>query len=128
MEKFFQLKEKNTTVKTEVFAGLTTFFAMAYIIAVNPGMISLGNQSIANGVFFATCISAAIGTLLMGFMAKLPFAQAPGMGLNAFFAFTVMGTLGAMTGVDDLVKQYQMALALVLISGILFIQIGRAHV
>ena len=125
MEKFFQLKEHNTTVKTEIFAGLTTFFAMAYIIFVNPTMLSYDGAfpNIFNGVFFATCISAAIGTLLMAFLAKLPFAQAPGMGLNAFFAYTVMGTLGVMTGVEDPVQQYQMALALVLISGILFILI-----
>lgn len=125
MEKFFQLKEKGTTVKTEVFAGLTTFFAMAYIIVVNPNMLSFDGSmpNVFNGVFFATCLSAAIGTLLMAFLAKLPFAQAPGMGLNAFFAYTVMGSLGAMTGVDDPVKQYQMALALVLISGLLFILI-----
>lgn len=123
MEKFFQLKDKGTSVKTEIFAGITTFFAMAYIIFVNPSIISLGNTSIANGVFFATCISAAIGTLLMAFLANLPFAQAPGMGLNAFFAFTVMGTLGRLAGTDDLVTQYQMSLALVLISGLLFILI-----
>ncbi|MDD2955859.1 MAG: NCS2 family permease [Oscillospiraceae bacterium] len=125
LEKFFQLKEHGTTVKTEVFAGLTTFFAMAYIIFVNPNMLSYDSSiaSIAHGVFFATCISAAIGTLLMAFLAKLPFAQAPGMGLNAFFAFTVMGTLGGLTGVEDPVQQYQMALALVLVSGLLFILI-----
>ncbi|MEG0854295.1 MAG: NCS2 family permease [Angelakisella sp.] len=124
MEKFFKLKEHGTTVKTEVFAGLTTFFAMAYIIFVNPSMISYDHSfpAIANGVFFATCISAAIGTLLMAFMANLPFAQAPGMGLNALFAFTAMPTLAALAGNPDMdpVKQYQMALALVLLSGILF--------
>lgn len=124
MEKFFKLKEHGTTVKTEIFAGLTTFFAMAYIIFVNPNMISYNHSvpAIANGVFFATCISAAIGTLLMSLMANLPFAQAPGMGLNALFAFTAMPTLAALAGNPDMdpVKQYQMALALVLLSGILF--------
>ena len=125
MDKFFGLKEHGTTVKTEVFAGLTTFFAMAYIIFVNPSMLSYGNEQIFNGVFFATCISAAIGTLLMALLAKLPFAQAPGMGLNALFAFTAMPTLAALAGNPDMdfVTQYQMALALVLISGLLFMLI-----
>lgn len=125
IEKYFQLKERGTTVRTEVFAGLTTFFAMSYIIFVNPNMLSYDNSipAIANGVFFATCISAAIGTLLMAFVANLPFAQAPGMGLNAFFAFTAMPTLALLAGNPDMdpIKKYQMALALVLISGLLFI-------
>ena len=125
MEKLFRLKERGTTVKTEIFAGLTTFFAMAYIIFVNPSMISGGNQQIFDGVFFATCISATIGTLLMALLANLPFAQAPGMGLNALFAFTAMPTLAALAGNPDMdrVTQYQMALALVLISGFLFMLI-----
>lgn len=121
MERIFQLKEHNTNVRTEVLAGLTTFFAMAYIIVVNPNILGMGNEAIQNGVFFATCISAAIGTLIMAFFANLPFAQAPGMGLNAFFAFTVMATLGRLAGTEDMVLQYQMSLGLVLISGILFI-------
>ncbi|MEG0617440.1 MAG: NCS2 family permease [Oscillospiraceae bacterium] len=123
MEKLFHLKENGTTVRTEIVAGLTTFFAMAYIIVVNPGILSMGQSNIFNGVVFATCISAAIGTLLMAFLANVPFAQAPGMGLNAFFAFTVTAALGKMTGVTDPVGQYQMGLALILISGILFIVI-----
>lgn len=128
MEKFFKLRENKTTVRVEVMAGLTTFFAMAYIIFVNPSMLSapagfandpvLGTQ-IYNAVFFATCISAFIGTVLMGLLAKLPFAQASGMGLNAFFAYTVMATLGFT---------YQEALALVFISGILFIVITVAGI
>ena len=123
MDKFFHLKENGTNIKTEVIGGIVTFFAMSYILAVNPSIISFGGtvEPILHSVFFATCISAAIGTLLMGLYANLPFAQAPGMGLNAFFAFTVMSTMGAISGVEDPIAQYQMALALVLISGLLFI-------
>lgn len=122
-EKYFELKKHKTNVKTEVLAGLTTFFAMAYIIAVNPSLIGGDNPTIVNGVFFATCISAAIGTLLMAFLAKLPFAQASGMGLNAFFAFTIMPAMAAIVGNPNLgiVQSYQMALVMVFGSGILFI-------
>lgn len=125
LEKQFKLSERGTNVKTEVYAGCTTFFAMAYIIFVNPSLLSYGNTQIFDGVFFATCISAAIGTLLMAFLANLPFAQAPGMGLNALFAFTAMPALAALAGDPDMdiVTQYQMALVLVLISGILFLVI-----
>lgn len=128
MEKFFKLKEHGTSVRIEVMAGLTTFFAMAYIIFVNPSMLSepakiLGDEALSaqifNASFFATCISAFVGTILMGLLAKMPFAQASGMGLNAFFAYTVMLTLGFT---------YQEALALVLISGILFIVITVAGI
>jgi len=94
MEKYFKLKEKGTNVRTEILAGITTFITMVYIIFVNPSILSdplfiLGNpdaEAIRNSVFTATCIAAAIGTLMMAFIANLPFAQAPGMGLNAFFA------------------------------------------
>lgn len=128
MEKFFKLKEHKTTVKIEVMAGLTTFFAMAYIIFVNPNMLSdpariVGNPELAaqifNASFFATCIAAFTGTLLMGLLAKMPFAQASGMGLNAFFAYTVMLTLGFT---------FEQALALVFISGVLFIIITVAGI
>ncbi len=115
MEKFFKLKENNTNVKTEVIAGLTTFMAMAYIIVVNPGVL-VGWENIGsplfNSVLVATCISAAIGTLIMGLYAKLPFAQAPGMGLNAFFAITIMGIMG---------YTFNQGLAIVFISGCIFI-------
>ena len=122
MENFFKLKENHTDVKTEVMAGLTTFFAMSYIIFVNPDLLATGAdivnagsyQQVYNGVFFATCIAACIGTLLMGLYAKIPFAQAPGMGLNAFFAFTVMAGFG---------YGYSQTLGIVLISGLLFIAI-----
>ena len=88
MKDFFALKEKGTTVKTEIVAGLTTFFTMAYIIFVNPGMLSATGMSF-EGVFVATCLSAAIGTLIMALFANVPYAVAPGMGLNALFAYTV---------------------------------------
>lgn len=111
MNEFFKLKEHNTTVRTEVIAGLTTFVTMAYILVVNPVYLSVAGMDF-NAVFMATCISAAIGTLIMGLYAKLPFAQAPGMGLNAFFAYTVVGALG---------YTWEAALAAVFLSGIFFI-------
>lgn len=125
LDKQFHLRERGTTVKTEIYAGFTTFFAMAYIIFVNPSLLSYGNEQIFDGVFFATCISAAIGTFLMAFLANLPFAQAPGMGLNALFAFTAMPAVAVLAGNPemDVVTQYQMALVLVLASGILFMVI-----
>ena len=89
MEKFFKLKENGTDVKTELMAGLTTFLTMAYILFVNPSILSAAGMD-KNAVFVATIIAAAIGTLVMGLVANLPFAQAPGMGLNAFFTFTVV--------------------------------------
>ena len=110
MEKLFKLKEHNTTVRTEIVAGLTTFFAMAYIIFVNSGMLSETGMDLT-AVMMATCLSAALGTLLTAFMANVPFAQAPGMGLNAFFTYTVCMGMG---------YTWQNALAIVLISGILF--------
>ena len=88
MKDFFCLTEKNASVKTEIVAGLTTFFTMAYIIFVNPGMLSTTGMSF-EGVFVATCLSAAVGTLIMALFANVPYAVAPGMGLNALFAFTV---------------------------------------
>jgi len=88
MDKFFKLKEKGTNVRTEIIAGLTTFFTMAYIIIVNPAILSMTGMSF-DGVFVATILAAAIGTLVMGLVANVPYATAPGMGLNAFFTFTV---------------------------------------
>jgi AGZA family xanthine/uracil permease-like MFS transporter len=113
MEKLFKLKENNTTVRTEIIAGLTTFFTMAYIIFVNPSLLSQTGMDF-NSVLLATCISAAIGTLLTAFMSNYPFAQAPGMGLNAFFVFTVIFAMG---------YTWQQGLAAVFISGIVFIVI-----
>ena len=111
MENFFKLKERGTTVSREIIAGLTTFLAMAYILAVNPGMLSAAGMS-ARAVFTATAVSAAIATLLMTFVANLPVALAPGMGLNAFFTFTVVIGMGCT---------WQLALTAVLIEGIIFI-------
>lgn len=111
MEKFFKLKERGTTVRNEVIGGITTFLAMAYILAVNPGM--LGETGMGFGpVFTATAISAAIACLCMAFMANLPVALASGMGLNAFFTYTVVFGMGC---------SWQFALTAVLIEGILFI-------
>ena len=108
---FFKLKENKTTVRTEIVAGLTTFFTMAYIIFVNPSILGATGMD-AGAVMLATCISAAIGTLLIGLLSNYPLAQAPGMGLNAFFAFTICGTYG---------YSWQAGLAAVFISGIIFI-------
>ncbi len=88
MKDFFQLREKNTSVKIEIFAGLTTFFTMAYIIFVNPAMLAESGMSL-EGVFVATCLSATVGTLIMALFANVPYAVAPGMGLNALFTYTV---------------------------------------
>lgn len=93
MERFFKLKENGTKVSTEIMAGFTTFFTMVYIIFVNPNILSKTGMP-WNAVFLATIISAAVGTLVMGLFANVPYAQAPGMGLNAFFTFTVCFGLG----------------------------------
>ncbi|MBD5550621.1 MAG: NCS2 family permease [Lachnospiraceae bacterium] len=112
MEKFFKVKESGSTVRTEVLAGLTTFMAMAYILMVNAGMFSdLGTVSY-NAIYIATAISAVIGTILIGVLANLPLAQASGMGLNAFFVYTVCFGFGL---------SYANALVLVLVDGIVFI-------
>ena len=111
MEKFFKLKERGTTVRNEVIGGITTFLAMAYILAVNPGM--LGESGMGFGpVFTATAISAAVASLCMAFFANLPVALASGMGLNAFFTYTVVFGMGC---------SWQFALTAVLIEGLLFI-------
>ena len=110
-ETFFKLKENNTTFKTEVLAGLTTFMTMAYILVVNPSILSQAGMDFG-AVFTATAVSAIIATLLMGIYAKLPFAAAPGMGLNAFFAFTIVKGMG---------YTWQFALTAVLIEGLIFI-------
>lgn len=114
MERFFKLKEHGTTVKTEIIAGLTTFFAMAYIIFVNPSYLSQAGMDYTS-VLVATCVSAAIGCFLTAFLANVPFAQAPGMGLNAFFTFSVCFGMG---------YTWQQALTIVMISGVLFLAIA----
>ena len=110
MDKFFKLKENHTTVRTEILAGITTFMAMAYILMVNAGMFGDLGEGMYNAVY--TAISAVIGTLLIGLMAKLPLAQASGMGLNAFFVYTVCFGMGF---------SYANALVMVLVDGIVFI-------
>ena len=112
MEKFFQLKKQGTTVKTEILAGMTTFMTMAYILMVNPGMFSELGVVSYHAIFIATALSAMIGTLLIGLLANLPLAQASGMGLNAFFVYTVCFGFGL---------SYANALVLVLLDGIIFI-------
>ena len=111
MERFFKLKEMGTTDSTEIAAGITTFLAMAYILAVNPGILSESGMDFGR-VFTATAVSAAIATLCMAFLANLPVALAPGMGLNAFFTYTVVMGMGCT---------WQFALTAVLVEGILFI-------
>ena len=89
LDNYFGLSKNNTNVKTEVVAGITTFMTMAYILIVNPSILSSTGMD-SGAVFTATALSAVVATLIMGLYAKLPFAQAPGMGLNAFFAYTVV--------------------------------------
>ena len=93
MEKLFHLKENHTDVKTEVMAGITTFMTMAYILAVNPNILSAAGMD-AEAVLIATSLAAFVGTMCMALMANYPFALAPGMGLNAYFAYTVVLTMG----------------------------------
>ena len=109
MEKFFKLKENETKVSTEVIAGVTTFFAMSYILFVNPAILSASGMPF-QAVFLATIIASVVGTLIMGLFANVPYAQAPGMGLNAFFTFTVVFGLG---------YTWQQALAMVFICGLI---------
>jgi AGZA family xanthine/uracil permease-like MFS transporter len=118
MENYFKLKEHKTDVKTEVLAGITTFMTMAYILAVNPLILSDAGMD-PGGVFTATAVSAAIATLMMALYAKHPFGLAPGMGLNAFFAYTVVLNMG---------KSWQFALTAVLLEGIIFILLSAVNV
>ncbi len=118
MEKFFELKKNGTNVRTEVIAGLTTFLTMAYILAVNPYFLGTTGMN-ATGVFMATALSAAVATLVMALVAKLPFALAPGMGLNAFFAFSVCGAMG---------YSWQFALTAVFVEGLIFIALTFLNV
>jgi len=111
---YFKLTENGTSIRTEGLAGATTFLAMAYIIFVNPEILSAAGMD-RNAVFVATCLAAAFGSLVMGLYANYPIALAPGMGLNAYFAFTVVGTLG---------YSWQVALGAVFISGVLFLIIS----
>ena len=118
MEKLFHLKENHTDVKTEVMAGITTFMTMAYILAVNPNILSAAGMD-AKAVLIATSLAALVGTMLMAFLANYPFALAPGMGLNAYFAYTVVLSMG---------YSWQMALLAVFVEGIVFIVLSLTNV
>lgn len=118
LENYFRLKEHKTDVRKEVLAGITTFMTMAYILAVNPGILSAAGMD-AGAVFTATALGACIGTVLMALFSNYPFALAPGMGLNAFFAYTVVGQMG---------YSWQVALAAVFVEGIIFIILSLTKV
>ena len=129
LEKLFKLKENKTTAKTEVIAGLTTFMTMAYIIALNPNLLTgfgAEGKELWNGVFLATCIASAIGIFVMAFVANKPFAMAPGMGLNSFFAVVVANIVG-LTGMSYL-ESFQAALCIILIEGIIFLILSVLNV
>lgn len=118
MEKFFKLKENGTNVRTEVIAGITTFMTMAYILAVNPNMLAAAGID-PTAALIATCLASFVGTMCMALMANYPFALAPGMGLNAYFAFTVCGTMG---------YDWRVALAAVAVEGVIFIVLSLTNV
>ena len=118
MEKFFKLKENGTDVRTEILAGITTFMTMAYILAVNPSIMAAAGMD-QGAVFTATALASLIGTLLMAFLANYPFALAPGMGLNAYFAYTVGLGMG---------YEWQVALTAVFVEGIIFIVLSLTNV
>lgn len=128
MDKFFKLKERGTSVTTEIMAGLTTFMTMAYIIALNPNLLTNFDTGSAlwNGVFMATCIASAIAMFAMAFLANKPFALAPGMGLNSFFA-VVVANIAAISGTSYL-QSFQAALGIILIEGIIFIVLSMLSV
>ena len=127
-EKVFKLTENNTSVKTELVAGLTTFMTMAYIIALNPNLLTNFDVGSAlwNGVFMATCVASAIGMFCMAFLANKPFCLAPGMGLNSFFA-VVVGNIVALTGMSY-VASFQTALIIILVEGIVFVVLSIFNV
>lgn len=118
LEKFFKLSENKTDVKTEVMAGITTFMTMAYILAVNPNILSASGMD-ANAVLIATALASFVGTMLMALLANYPFALAPGMGLNAYFAYTVVLSMG---------YSWQIALLAVFVEGIIFIILSLTNV
>lgn len=117
-EKLFKLQAAGTTVKTEILAGVTTFMTMAYILAVNPSILGMTGMD-KSALFTATALGAVIGTLLMSLLANLPFALAPGMGLNAFFTFTVVLGMG---------HTWQFALTAVFLEGLLFILLTLTNI
>ncbi len=130
MKKVFKLEENGTTVRTEIIAGLTTFMTMAYILALNPNLLTNfgadGGQSLWNAVFLATCIASAVGMFVMAFAANKPFALAPGLGLNSFFA-VVVANIASITGLTYL-ESYQAALGIILIEGIVFLALSIVNV
>ena len=128
LQNVFKLKENNTSVKTEIVAGLTTFMTMAYIIALNPNLLTNfdGGSPLWNGVFLATCIASAIGMFVMAFAANKPFAMAPGMGLNSFFAVVVANIVN-LTGLSYLAS-FQAALCIILIEGLVFVMLSLLNV
>ncbi|MCI9264983.1 MAG: NCS2 family permease [Oscillospiraceae bacterium] len=129
MEKLFKLKENGTTVRTEIMAGLTTFMTMAYIIALNPNLLTgfgAEGQNLWNGVFLATCIASALAMFVMAFAANKPFALAPGMGLNSFFAIVVTNIV-ALTGMTYLAS-FQAALVIILLEGIIFVLLSLLNI
>ncbi len=129
MEKLFHLKSNGTTVRTEVVAGLTTFMTMAYIVALNPNLLTgfgAEGANLWNGVFLATCIASAIGTVCMGLLANKPFAMAPGMGLNSFFA-VVVANIAAMTGMSYL-QSFRSALVIIFVEGAVFLVLSIFNV
>ena len=122
LEKVFKLSANKTNVKTEVVAGITTFMTMAYIVALNPNLLTnfgAEGKALWNGVFMATCIASAVGMFCMAFLANKPFALAPGMGLNSFFA-VVVGNIVGLTGMTYL-ESFQSAIIIILVEGIIFI-------
>ena len=118
LEKIFKLKENKTDVRTEIIAGITTFMTMAYILAVNPSILAEAGMD-QGAVFTATALAAFLGTLLMAFLANYPFALAPGMGLNAYFAYTVVIGMG---------YSWEFALAAVFVEGIVFIVLSLFNI
>ena len=129
MEKIFKLKENGTTVRTEIIAGVTTFLTMAYIIALNPNILTgygQGGQELWNGVFLATCIASAIAMFAMAFLANKPFCLGPGMGINSFFA-VVVANLITMVGMDY-VASFQTVMCIVFIEGVLFIVLSLFNI
>ena len=118
LEKFFHLKENHTDVKTEIMAGITTFMTMAYILAVNPNILSAAGMD-SKAVLIATALASFIATALMAVLANYPFALAPGMGLNAYFAYTVVLTMG---------YSWQLALMAVFVEGVIFIALSLTNV
>ena len=128
LEKVFKLSENKTTVRTELVAGLTTFMTMAYIIALNPNLLTnfATGSPLWNGVFMATCIASAIGMFCMAFLANKPFAMAPGMGLNSFFA-VVVGNIVGLTGMTY-ENAFQAAMVIILVEGIVFIGLSLFNI